>query len=91
MGSVYAGLVASAGDEVWAIDAWREHVQAMREKGLRLEGSSGDTTVKAHATTDARDARKCDLVILATMAVHVAALPSTRTASSRAPSPPNCP
>jgi ketopantoate reductase len=35
MGSVYAGLFASAGHEVWAIDRWREHVQAMREKGLR--------------------------------------------------------
>ena len=30
MGSVYAGLFASAGHEVWAIDARREHVEAMR-------------------------------------------------------------
>ncbi|HVJ25230.1 MAG TPA: 2-dehydropantoate 2-reductase N-terminal domain-containing protein, partial [Burkholderiales bacterium] len=35
MGSVYAGLFASAGHEVWAIDRWREHVDAIREKGLR--------------------------------------------------------
>jgi len=72
MGSVYAGLFASAGHEVWAIDAWREHVQAMREKGLRLEGASGDRTVKVNATTDPRDAGKCELVILATKAMHVA-------------------
>ncbi|HIO02634.1 MAG TPA: 2-dehydropantoate 2-reductase, partial [Alphaproteobacteria bacterium] len=25
MGSVYAGLLADAGNEVWAIDVWREH------------------------------------------------------------------
>jgi len=73
MGSVYAGLFASAGHEVWAVDRWREHVEAMRERGLRLEGASGDRTVRVHATTDAREAGPCDLVILATKAMHVAA------------------
>jgi len=72
MGSVYAGLFASAGHEVWAIDRWREHVDAMRAKGLRLEGASGDRTVKVNATTDAGEAGTCDLVILATKAMHVA-------------------
>ena len=71
MGSVYAGLFASAGHEVWAIDAWPEHVEAMQKKGLRLEGASGDRTVKVNATTDAKDAGPCDLVVLATKAMHV--------------------
>jgi 2-dehydropantoate 2-reductase len=73
MGSVYAGLFASAGHEVWAIDRWREHVEAMRRNGLRLEGKSGDRTVKVHATTEAQEAGACDLVVLATKAMHVAA------------------
>jgi 2-dehydropantoate 2-reductase len=72
MGSVYAGLFAAAGHEVWAIDRWREHVDAMRAKGLHLEGASGDRTVKVNATTEAREAGACDLVILATKAMHVA-------------------
>lgn len=72
MGSVYAGLLASAGHEIWAIDRWREHVDAMRERGLRLEGISGDRTVRVHATTDAREAGVCELVILATKAMQVA-------------------
>jgi 2-dehydropantoate 2-reductase len=72
MGSVYAALFASAGHEVWAIDRWREHVDAMRAKGLRVEGASGDRTVKLHATTEPRDAGPCDLVVLATKAMHVA-------------------
>ena len=71
MGSVYAALFASAGHEVWAIDRWREHVDAMRKNGLRVEGASGDRTVKLNATTDPRDAGPCDLVILATKAMHV--------------------
>ena len=72
MGSVYAALFASAGHEVWAIDRWREHIDAIRANGLRLEGASGDRTVKLHATTDSKDAGACDLVILATKAMHVA-------------------
>ena len=72
MGSVYAGLFAAAGHEVWAIDRWREHVEAMRAGGLRLEGASGDRTVRVNATSDARDAGACELVILATKAMHVA-------------------
>ena len=45
MGSVYAGLLASAGNEVWTVDPWEEHVDAIRERGLRVEGASGDRTV----------------------------------------------
>ena len=71
MGSVYAALLADAGHEVWAIDSWKEHVDAMRSKGLRLEGASGDRTVKLHASTDAAAAGQCDLVIIATKAMHV--------------------
>jgi 2-dehydropantoate 2-reductase len=73
MGSVYAGLFASAGHEVWAIDRWQEHVDAMRSRGLRLEGASGDRTVRVNATSDFSQPGPCDLVVLATKAMHVAA------------------
>jgi 2-dehydropantoate 2-reductase len=72
MGSVYAGLLAAAGHDVWAVDTWREHIDAIRATGLRVEGASGDRTVRLHATTDAQEAGRCDLVILATKAMHVA-------------------
>lgn len=71
MGSVYAALLGAAGHDVWAIDQWREHVEAMRSKGLHLEGASGDRTVPLHATTNAAEAGVCDLVIIATKAMHV--------------------
>ena len=72
MGSVYAGLLGAAGHEVWAIATWRAHVEAMRARGLRVEGASGDRTVPVHATLVAADAGVCDLVIIATKAMHVA-------------------
>ena len=40
MGSIYAGLLADAGHEVWVIDIWKEHIDAIKEKGLRITGAS---------------------------------------------------
>lgn len=67
MGSVYAALLADVGKhEVWAIDTWKEHVDTINANGLRVEGASGDRTVKVKATTNAADVKACDLVIIAT-------------------------
>ena len=66
MGSVYAALMADAGHDVWAVDAWPEHVSAMQQRGLRVEGASGDRTVRLHPTMDAAEAGDADLVIIAT-------------------------
>ena len=72
MGSVYAGLFAEAGNEVWAIDLWEAHLAAIREQGLRLEGASGDRTITGIQTTsDPADAGPCDLVVIATKASGV--------------------
>lgn len=73
MGSVYAAILSSGGNEVWAIDAWSDHVEAMREHGLRVSGASGDRTVHVSATTDAAEAGVCDLVVIATKALDVEA------------------
>jgi len=72
MGSVYAALLADAGNEVWAIDTWQDHVDAMTANGLRVEGASGDRTVRLNATTNAADAGECELIIVATKASGVA-------------------
>jgi 2-dehydropantoate 2-reductase len=73
MGSVYAGLLGSVGHEVWAIDRWREHVDAIRDHGLRVEGASGDRVVPIRATTDPAEAGAAELVILAAKAMDVEA------------------
>ncbi len=73
MGSVYAGLLADAGLDVWAVDTWAEHIEAIRRQGLRVSGASGDRVARPQATTDARDAGPADLVIIATKASGVEA------------------
>ena len=87
MGSVYAALLADGGHEVWAIDAWADHVKAMADKGLRVEGASGDRTVRLHATTNARDVKDADLVVIATKddGVEAAARDALAIAKSDAP------
>ena len=42
--------------EVWAIDTWKDHVDAINAKGLRVEGASGDRTV--HEGDDQRGRRR---------------------------------
>jgi 2-dehydropantoate 2-reductase len=72
MGSLYAGLMAEAGHDVWAVDIWQAHVDAINQSGLRLEGASGDRVVKGiQATSNASDVGECDLYVLATKASGV--------------------
>jgi 2-dehydropantoate 2-reductase len=72
MGSVYAGLMAEAGHEIWAVDIWQDHVDAINQSGLRVEGASGDRVVQGiKATTNAQDVSDCDLYVLATKASGV--------------------
>src|SRR5439155_1347119 len=72
-GSAYAGLLADAGNEVWAVDRWREHVEAIRERGLRVEGASGDRIARVRATTEPTEVGEAELVIIATKAMDVQA------------------
>lgn len=64
MGSVYGGILGDAGNEVWLVDVWREHVDAIRKNGVRVEGASGDRTVRVNATTDPREAGRSELAVL---------------------------
>ncbi len=68
MGSVYAGLLASGGHEVWAVDPWVEHTMAMAENGLRVEGASGDRTVSLSGAVTVPDqvGQTMDVVIVST-------------------------
>ena len=73
MGSVYAGLLAESGNDVWAVDIWQAHVDVINHQGLRVEGASGDRVVKLRATSAIAEVGVCDLIIIATKADGVAA------------------
>jgi 2-dehydropantoate 2-reductase len=73
MGSVYAGILGDAGNDVWAVDTWIEHVEAIQSRGLTVEGASGHRTVRIAATAEPAEAGVCDLVVIATKAFDVEA------------------
>lgn len=74
MGSVYAGLMAEAGHEVWVVDLWQEHLDRINTVGLRLEGASGDRVVQGiRAVNDLTSAGVCDYYLIATKASGVGA------------------
>jgi len=72
MGSVYAGLLGRAGHDVWAIDTWQEHIDAIAEAGLSVSGASGNFVVDAiHVGRSPQAAGPCDVWVIATKASAV--------------------
>jgi 2-dehydropantoate 2-reductase len=73
IGSLYAGHLGRVpGVEVWAVDPWADHVEAMESRGLRVTGIA-DFTVKVLARTDGGDLPPCDFGLVATKALHTRA------------------
>jgi 2-dehydropantoate 2-reductase len=69
MGSVYAALLSKAGHEVWAVDIWPEHIDAIATSGLSVSGASGSFVVdNLHVGRSPRDAGPCDVWMIATKA-----------------------
>jgi len=46
IGGFVGGMMQRAGQEVTLIEQWPEHVEAMRQRGLRLSGMPGEALVK---------------------------------------------
>ena len=71
VGSIFAAHLARSGEhEVFAYDLWQAHVDAIRERGLRLSGAADFTARLAGATTDAKQIPRCDYRIVATKSIH---------------------
>jgi 2-dehydropantoate 2-reductase len=72
MGALYAALLRKSGHEVWAIDTWREHLDALETEGLRVSGASGSYVVDGFRIGGSpADAGPCDLWVVATKASDV--------------------
>ena len=63
MGGLFGGLLAEGGLDVTLVDAWPEHIAAIKQNGLRIVGVGGDRAIKVKATTDASEVRTADVVL----------------------------
>lgn len=71
-GVIAAHLTRLDDSEVYAYDVSREHMLAIRERGLRISGAAEFTT-KLHATSEASEIPVCDFGIFATKSMHTSA------------------
>ena len=85
IGSLYAAHLARVpGVEVWAVDRWAEHVDAIESRGLRVTGLA-DFVAQVHARIDGRDLPACDFGLVSTKALHTrAAVEGARAALANA-------
>jgi 2-dehydropantoate 2-reductase len=73
VGSLFAANLGTLDDvEVWAYDPWREHVEAINERGLRLSGA-GEVVGRVRATADPAELPPCDFGIVAVKSMHTSA------------------
>ena len=73
IGSLYAAHLARVpGVEVFAVDPWVAHVEAIERHGLRVTGGA-DFVSPVRALTDASDLPGCDFGVVATKALHTRA------------------
>ncbi len=70
MGSLFGGLLASKGEEVWLVDIWKEHVETLSSRGLIIEAGEKVQTIPVQATTDAATIGKADLVLYFVKTYH---------------------
>ncbi len=70
LGSTLGGALAEGGNDVWLIDAWKEHVDAINDRGLTLRTGGVDRTVKVNARTSADGIGPADLVVVLVKSFH---------------------
>ncbi len=65
MGSVYGGLLAEAGNDVYFLDVFKEHVDNINKNGLWMEGTSGERYIKGiKAASNPEEVGVVDLAIV---------------------------
>lgn len=65
LGCLIAGFLKSkTGEEVWLLDNSHVRAKKISEDGVRIEGISGNHTVKIDATADAKEIGSVDLVVI---------------------------
>jgi 2-dehydropantoate 2-reductase len=70
LGSALGGVLTEGGNDVWLVDTWAEHVEAMNRKGLTLRDGGVDRTVKVKARTAADGIGPVDLVVVLVKSYH---------------------
>jgi 2-dehydropantoate 2-reductase len=64
MGGLFGAQLASSGNDVCLVDPWKEHVEAIRSQGLKIESQGIRRVIPLEITTEPIAAGKADLILL---------------------------
>jgi 2-dehydropantoate 2-reductase len=64
MGSLFGSLLAEGGHEVWLYDIWQDHIQAVKQNGLKVEREGKTRNVRLNATSDLTQIGESELVLI---------------------------
>jgi 2-dehydropantoate 2-reductase len=70
LGSALGGVLTEGGNNVWLIDAWTAHVDAMNSRGLTLRDGGVDRTVRVQARTSPDGIGPADLIVVLVKSFH---------------------
>jgi 2-dehydropantoate 2-reductase len=71
MGCMMAGFLVKRHDVI-LVDVWKEHIEAINDKGLCIRFQGEETVVHPKATTDPEQAKGADLVIVFVKSIQTA-------------------
>jgi 2-dehydropantoate 2-reductase len=70
LGSTIGGVLTEGGNDVWLIDSYQAHVDAMNAAGLRMLDGGAERTVRVNARTSCEGIGPADLVIVLVKSFH---------------------
>lgn len=70
IGGLAGAYLTEAGHDVLLVDRWAEHVAALNEKGMIIDGVRGDMTIKVKAATPDQLSGDLGVVLIATKSQH---------------------
>ena len=71
-GSVFASYLKMGGaDDIWLIDLYKEHMDAIRDNGLTMKDHNGEHHLTGfHTAYTADEVGPCDILIVLTKSTH---------------------
>ncbi len=64
MGCLFAAFLSKSRQDIWLLDKHRERAAIINEKGISIEGISGNWQAQVKATADTKDIGQADLIII---------------------------
>jgi len=70
IGGLAGAYMTKAGHDVLLVDRWKEHVEALNEKGMTIDGVRGELNIKVKAMTPDQLSGDLGVVLIATKSQH---------------------